>query len=425
MNSFNSRSTLRVGQKDYELYRLDALDKQGISTQHLPYSLRILLENLLRTEDGRNVTKEEVRALAAWNGNSKSDKEIAFTPSRVLLQDFTGVPCVVDLAAMRDAMGRLGGDPKTINPLQPVELVIDHSVQVCGEELGKMEQVEYEMVLQCSGNGRSKFSETFPIHGTPWGQGGVGNVRFAGVPLSAVLKQHNIKVDPEARFLTAQGKDVATDPESPDFEHSLPLADVLEKSILAVKLNGELLPAVHGGPVRLVTPGFYGTMHVKWLRRLSFAQTESNSFYHATEYRVPRDILKPGEEFTFTMENSIPTWNLRLMSFIFDPQPEATLQAGSQILSGVAFNDGSVPLETLLVSFDCGRSWNQATLHTPASSYAWHHWTIQTELKRGAYQVWCRAVDALGCSQPLDGSVFWNPNGYEWNGVHKIDVTVE
>src|SRR4030088_2016062 len=130
VNSFNSRSTLKVGDKEYEIYRLEALDKQGISTQHLPYSLRILLENLLRTEDGRNVAKEDIRALAAWNGKSKPEKEIAFTPSRVLLQDFTGVPCVVDLAAMRDAMGRLGGDPKRINPLQPVELVIDHSVQV-------------------------------------------------------------------------------------------------------------------------------------------------------------------------------------------------------------------------------------------------------------------------------------------------------
>jgi len=130
MNSFQSRSTLRVGNKDYEIYRLDALDKQGISTKHLPYSLRILLENLLRTEDGKNVEKEEVRALAAWNSKSKPDKEIAFTPSRVLLQDFTGVPAVVDLAAMRDAMKRLGGDPKLINPLQPAELVIDHSVQV-------------------------------------------------------------------------------------------------------------------------------------------------------------------------------------------------------------------------------------------------------------------------------------------------------
>ncbi len=130
MNSFNSRSSLKVSGKEYTIYRLDALDKQGISTRHLPYSLRILLENLLRTEDSRNVTKEEVRALAAWNSKSKPDKEIAFSPSRVLLQDFTGVPAVVDLAAMRDAMKRLGGDPKLINPLQPAELVIDHSVQV-------------------------------------------------------------------------------------------------------------------------------------------------------------------------------------------------------------------------------------------------------------------------------------------------------
>src|SRR6201984_3115687 len=130
VNSFNSRSTLKVGKKDYEIYRLDALDKQGISTKHLPFSLRILLENQLRTEDGRNVTQEEVRALANWNSKSKPEKEIAFTPSRGLLQDFTGVPCVVDLAAMRDAMKTLGGKPSKINPLCPVELVIDHSVMV-------------------------------------------------------------------------------------------------------------------------------------------------------------------------------------------------------------------------------------------------------------------------------------------------------
>ena len=92
VNSFNCRSSLQIGNKQYEIYRLDALDKQGISTKDLPFSLRILLENLLRTEDGRNVTKEEMRALADWNRKSKPEKEIAFTPSRVLLQDFTGVP---------------------------------------------------------------------------------------------------------------------------------------------------------------------------------------------------------------------------------------------------------------------------------------------------------------------------------------------
>jgi len=146
MNSFGSRSTLRVSGHDYEIYRIDALDKQGISTAHLPFSLRILLENLLRTEDGRSVTKEDIRALAAWNNKSKPDKEIAFTPSRVLMQDFTGVPAVVDLAAMRDAMQKLSGDPALINPLQPAELVIDHSVQV--DEFGTPQAFQLNAELE-------------------------------------------------------------------------------------------------------------------------------------------------------------------------------------------------------------------------------------------------------------------------------------
>jgi aconitate hydratase len=146
MNSFGSRSTFRVTGHDYEIYRIDALDKQGISTRHLPFSLRILLENLLRTEDGRSVTKEDIRALAAWNSKSKPDKEIAFTPSRVLMQDFTGVPAVVDLAAMRDAMKVLSGDPALINPLQPAELVIDHSVQV--DEFGTPQAFQLNAELE-------------------------------------------------------------------------------------------------------------------------------------------------------------------------------------------------------------------------------------------------------------------------------------
>jgi aconitate hydratase len=146
MNSFGSRSNLRVTGHDYEIYRIDALDKQGISTRHLPFSLRILLENLLRTEDGRSVTKEDIRALAAWNSKSKPDKEIAFTPSRVLMQDFTGVPAVVDLAAMRDAMKVLSGDPALINPLQPAELVIDHSVQV--DEFGTPQAFQLNAELE-------------------------------------------------------------------------------------------------------------------------------------------------------------------------------------------------------------------------------------------------------------------------------------
>src|SRR6201997_3848692 len=167
MDSFHSRSTLKLGSKEYEIHRLDALDKQGISTAHLPFSLRILLENLLRTEDGRNVKKEDIQALAKWNSKSKPDKEIAFTPSRVLLQDFTGVPCVVDLAAMRDAMKHLGGDPGLINPLQPAELVIDHSVQV--DEFGSANAFDVNALLEFQ---RNKERYSF----LRWGQTGFRNL---------------------------------------------------------------------------------------------------------------------------------------------------------------------------------------------------------------------------------------------------------
>jgi len=130
-NSLGSRDTLTVGGRNYEIYRLDTLEKHGIGhSGQLPFSLRVLLENLLRQEDGRFVRPKDIEALAAWQPVSKSRTEIAFMPARVLLQDFTGVPCVADLAAMRDAIADMGGDAKKINPLLPAELVIDHSVQV-------------------------------------------------------------------------------------------------------------------------------------------------------------------------------------------------------------------------------------------------------------------------------------------------------
>src|SRR6202163_2561395 len=200
MNSFGSRSTLRVGQKDYELYRLDALDKQGISTKHLPFSLRILLENLLRTEDGRSVTKEDIRALAAWNSKSKPNKEIAFTPSRVLLQDFTGVPAVVDLAAMRDAMQRLSGDPTLINPLQPVELVIDHSVQV--DEFGTKQSFQFNAELEFL---RNKERYAF----LRWGQTAFRNMAIVP-PDTGIVHQVNLEYLARVVFVNeANGKRVA------------------------------------------------------------------------------------------------------------------------------------------------------------------------------------------------------------------------
>ncbi len=131
MSSFKAKSEIKVGGKNYTVYRLKALEEAGFKNiEKLPYSIRILLENLLRHEDGKTVTREDIEAVAGWKASQKPEKEIAFTPARVVMQDFTGVPAVVDLAAMRDAIKKMGGDPARINPLQPAQLVIDHSVQV-------------------------------------------------------------------------------------------------------------------------------------------------------------------------------------------------------------------------------------------------------------------------------------------------------
>jgi aconitate hydratase len=131
LDSFGARSTFEVGGTSYEVFRLDvAAEALGLDLDRLPMTLRVLLENLLRNEDGHGVTREQIEAVAAWDPAATPDAEVAFTPARVLLQDFTGVPVIVDLAAMRDVFAELGGDPKVINPQQPVDLVIDHSVQV-------------------------------------------------------------------------------------------------------------------------------------------------------------------------------------------------------------------------------------------------------------------------------------------------------
>jgi aconitate hydratase len=126
VDSFGSKGVLNVGGNEYEIFRLNSVE----GAKSLPFSLKVLLENLLRTEDGANITADHVRALAQWDANAEPSTEIQFTPARVIMQDFTGVPCIVDLATMREAVAELGGDPKRVNPLAPAEMVIDHSVQI-------------------------------------------------------------------------------------------------------------------------------------------------------------------------------------------------------------------------------------------------------------------------------------------------------
>jgi aconitate hydratase len=181
-DQFGSRDTLRVGDRSYEIYRLDALEKRGFHVSRLPFSLRILLENLLRHQAAAD-TAADVEALARWDAAAEPSQEIAFTPARVLLQDFTGVPAVVDLAAMRGAVARLGGDAARINPLQPVELVIDHSVQV--DEFGTRYAFETNSKMEYRRNGeRYAFLR--------WGQKAFDNFRVVP-PETGIVHQVNLE----------------------------------------------------------------------------------------------------------------------------------------------------------------------------------------------------------------------------------------
>jgi aconitate hydratase len=200
VDSFGSRSQLKSGKRTYEIYRLGALEKKGVTLNRLPYSLRILLENLLRHEDGKSVTAEDIEFLAKWDPKAEPSREIAYMPARVLMQDFTGVPAIVDLAAMRDAMKVLGGDPEKINPLQPAELVIDHSVQV--DEYGTANSYSLNAMLEFQRN-RERYAFL------KWGQSAFRN--FSAVPPGmGICHQVNLEYLARVVFtLNANGKTIA------------------------------------------------------------------------------------------------------------------------------------------------------------------------------------------------------------------------
>ncbi len=181
-NSFGSRSALRVGDREFQYYSLNALEKSGIgNVSRLPYSIKVLLENLLRHEDGRTVSAGDVEFVAKWNG--RGSREISFMPARVLLQDFTGVPCVVDLAAMRDALKKMGSDPRRANPLIPAELVIDHSVQV--DQYGSPKAFETNALLEFQRN-----QERYAF--LRWGQSAFENLRVVP-PDTGIVHQVNLE----------------------------------------------------------------------------------------------------------------------------------------------------------------------------------------------------------------------------------------
>ncbi|HLS22163.1 MAG TPA: aconitate hydratase AcnA [Paenalcaligenes sp.] len=247
-NSFNARSELVVGEHRYEIFRLDALHDGKHDVHSLPYGLKVLLENLLRTEDGVAVTADDIRFLASWEPRSGDSHEIAFSPARVLLQDFTGVPAVVDLAAMREAMSALGGDPKRINPLVPSELVIDHSVIVedfaHNESFMRNVEIEYQRNIE-----RYQFLR--------WGQDAFDNFKVVP-PGTGIVHQVNLEHLSRVVFTKEEDGIVQAYPDTcVGTDSHTPMVNGL--GVLAWGVGGiEAEAAMLGQPVSMLVPRVVG-----------------------------------------------------------------------------------------------------------------------------------------------------------------------
>lgn len=322
---------------------------------------------------------------------------------------------------------------KPFHSMEPRPLVGDLEIAgLVGERqrvplrrLASLDMIEVEMTLQCTGNFRSLFTEKSPINGTPWAKGGVGNVRFRGVSIASLFKSIDLRIDPTARFLAAEGADEPEKPSQPKYEKCVPLEVALARGLLATEMNGEPLPALHGGPLRFVIPGYYGSSHVKWLTRLRLDAAESTNYFQATDYRTPTRLLQPGEAFIPTPENSVAALGMNINSRILFPGEGSTLTADSPVtVKGVAWNDGAATLTSVELSVDRGRTWSATTLAPEAGPYAFREWSHSLVLRAGTHELWSRAVDAIGRTQPIDGTLFWNPGGYGWNGVDKVAVLV-
>ena len=293
-------------------------------------------------------------------------------------------------------------------------------------ELKKMKTVKVTCVLQCSGNGRAFYAKKAKTPGSQWKHGGMGNVVWKGVKLKDVFKALAVEIDPSARFITANGKDKPITPIGSDFVHSMPLHDVLDKAILAIEMNGEPIPAIHGGPVRLIIPGYYGTMQIKWLTDIYITDKESPSRFQKKAYRIPVSPVEPGEmtPLDFNQFNSIPNYRMKVKTVIFYPMNGERVKSGFFKVKGVSWNDGLVPINEIYISTDKGKDWIRAHVVRNDGLYAWYLWEAEIKLKRGQKFIWARAIDEWGRGQPLNGVDRWNPKGYEWNGVDKVTVEV-
>lgn len=296
--------------------------------------------------------------------------------------------------------------------------LVDRELTLTLERLQEMEAVTITSVLQCSGIGRANYDPT--IAGVLWDRGAVGNAEWTGVRLRDLLQRAGL--DPEAVHVRFRGAD---DPESPDdapWFRSLPRDRALDPTTLLVyAMNGEPLPATHGGPLRLAVPGWCGNHWMKWLRLIEAAREEATGPSQRVSYRIPKQPTAPG---TFPdPETMVPITTMPVKSLFARPSDGQTIPNEPIELVGVAWSgDGRV--ERVEIAIGESDRWKPAELFGPDRPFGWRLWRFAWKPEgRGPVALRCRATDSAGYTQPSE--VPWNPKGYLWNAVDRIEVQVK
>ena len=301
-------------------------------------------------------------------------------------------------------------------------LVIDGEVHkefaLSIDDLTRFPQITMEVVLECAGNGRNLFEPK--VGGTPWQRGAVACSEWTGVRLRDVLQAAGVKSN--AVYTGNYGEDLPNDGSEP-FSRGIPIEKAMdEHTLIALKMNGEVLPAAHGFPARLIVPGWIGSAMQKWLNRIWVRDTVHDSEkMSGYSYRMPAYPIAPGDKLPVEDMRIATAWQVK--SLITQPQSSLEFSAGMPIkVRGHAWA-GENRVDKIMVSTDFGLQWQETQLIPPSNRYAWSHWETELALaNKGYYEIWARAYDDTGTAQPF--SQPWNPKGYLGNVIHRLPVSV-
>ena len=286
---------------------------------------------------------------------------------------------------------------------------VDNPLTLRLDDLKRMEQITQTITLECAGNGRSFYSPKAP--GLQWENGAVGTAVWKGVRLAEVLRLARPR--PSASHVVPDGNDAPPTAQAPDFIRSHPIWKAMEPhTMIAIEMNGRPLPHLHGGPARLIVPGWIGSASLKWLVQLTLADKEWGGPFMQRSYRSPR-VEDPQQ--TYSLQS------LECKSLIMSPLDGAKMAAGAQKIQGFAWaGEGSVT--GVDVSLDGGKTWAPAALSGAAHRYAWRRWELPWTAASGAHVIMARATDSLGRVQP--SAKPRDPQGYRWNVIHAVRVAV-